>query len=89
MQHVEVPVPKPKKKELLLKLEAASINPVDWKMQKGMLRPLLPACLADCPISQVGNGNNDPIIPSVSSSTFSTLMLPLGIQGLKGENTKL
>jgi len=33
MQHVEVPVPKPKKKELLLKREAASINPVYWKMQ--------------------------------------------------------
>lgn len=28
--------------EVLLKLEATSLNPVDWKMQKGMLRPLLP-----------------------------------------------
>ncbi|GFZ01867.1 oxidoreductase, zinc-binding dehydrogenase family protein [Actinidia rufa] len=42
MQHVEVPVPTPKKDEVLLKLEAASINPVDWKTQKGMLRPLFP-----------------------------------------------
>lgn len=39
---MEVPVPTPKKDEVLLKLEAASINPVDWKIQKGMLRPLLP-----------------------------------------------
>ena len=31
LQHVEVPVPTPKKDEVLLKLEAASINPVDWK----------------------------------------------------------
>ncbi|KAJ0581184.1 putative NADPH:quinone reductase [Helianthus annuus] len=40
--HVEVPIPKPSKGELLLKLEATSINPVDWKIQKGMLRPLFP-----------------------------------------------
>lgn len=42
MQHVDVPVPSPEKDEVLLKLEAASLNPVDWKMQKGMLRPFLP-----------------------------------------------
>ena len=42
MQHVEVPVPTPKKDELLLKLEATSLNPVDWKIQKGILRPILP-----------------------------------------------
>ncbi|CAN6196495.1 unnamed protein product [Urochloa humidicola] len=29
LQHVEVPVPSPKKGEVLLKLEAASINPID------------------------------------------------------------
>jgi NADPH:quinone reductase-like Zn-dependent oxidoreductase len=39
---VEVPVPSPKKGEVLLKMEAASINPIDWKIQKGMLRPFLP-----------------------------------------------
>lgn len=42
LQHVEVPVPTPTKGEVLLKLEAASINPIDWKIQKGMLRPFLP-----------------------------------------------
>ncbi|KAJ0796541.1 putative NADPH:quinone reductase [Helianthus annuus] len=42
LKHVEVPIPKPSKGELLLKLEATSINPVDWKIQKGMLRPLFP-----------------------------------------------
>lgn len=42
MQHVEVAVPAPKKDEVLIKVEAASLNPVDWKMQKGMLRPILP-----------------------------------------------
>ncbi|KAI3926673.1 hypothetical protein MKW92_036306 [Papaver armeniacum] len=42
LKHVEVPVPSPKKDEVLLKLEATSKNPVDWKIQKGVLRPILP-----------------------------------------------
>ncbi|XP_062185559.1 chloroplast envelope quinone oxidoreductase homolog [Phragmites australis] len=53
MQHAEVPIPSAKKNELLLKLEAASINPVDWKMQKGMLRPLLPHRLPYIPVTDV------------------------------------
>ncbi|KAG1363460.1 Chloroplast envelope quinone oxidoreductase [Cocos nucifera] len=40
--HVKVPIPSPKKDEILLKLEATSINPVDWKFQKGVARPFLP-----------------------------------------------
>lgn len=39
-QHVEVAVPSPKTNEVLLKVEAVSINPIDWKIQKGLLRPL-------------------------------------------------
>ncbi|CAJ2655335.1 unnamed protein product [Trifolium pratense] len=39
LKHVEVPVPTPKNNEVLLKLEATSINPVDWKIQNGFLRP--------------------------------------------------
>ncbi|CAN1269431.1 Chloroplast envelope quinone oxidoreductase homolog [Linum perenne] len=42
LKHVEVPIPKPAKDEVLLKLEATSINPANWKVQKGLLRPLLP-----------------------------------------------
>lgn len=42
LQHVEVPVPTPSKGEVMLKFEAITLNPVDWKIQKGMLRPLLP-----------------------------------------------
>lgn len=42
LQHDEVQIPTPNKDELLIKVEAASINPCDWKVQKGMLWPLLP-----------------------------------------------
>ncbi|KAK8926284.1 hypothetical protein KSP39_PZI018824 [Platanthera zijinensis] len=41
-EHVEIRVPSPKRNEVLLKLEAASLNPVDWKTQKGNLRLLFP-----------------------------------------------
>nr|KYP68792.1 hypothetical protein KK1_022433 [Cajanus cajan] len=40
LKHVEVGVPNPKANEVLVKVEAISINPVDWKIQKGVLRPL-------------------------------------------------
>ncbi|CAK7357511.1 unnamed protein product [Dovyalis caffra] len=42
LKHVEVPVPSPKKDEVLLKLEATSLNPIDWKIKKGALRPIFP-----------------------------------------------
>ncbi|KAK4845757.1 hypothetical protein QYF36_008753 [Acer negundo] len=42
LQHVHVSVPTPNKDEVLMKLEAISLNPVDWKTQKGTFRPLLP-----------------------------------------------
>ncbi|KAF3796024.1 putative quinone-oxidoreductase-like protein [Nymphaea thermarum] len=40
--HVEIPIPVAKQGEVLLKLEATSLNPVDWRLQHGLLRPLLP-----------------------------------------------
>ncbi|KAL6851415.1 hypothetical protein ACP4OV_020348 [Aristida adscensionis] len=40
--YVEIPLPSLKKNEVLVKVEAASINPADWKIQKGMLRPFYP-----------------------------------------------
>jgi NADPH:quinone reductase-like Zn-dependent oxidoreductase len=42
MQYVEVPAPTPKKDEVLIKVEAASLSPVDWRIQQGMLRPMFP-----------------------------------------------
>ncbi|KAL5677746.1 hypothetical protein ACJX0J_013877, partial [Zea mays] len=40
--HVEVPIPSPKKGEVLIRMEATSINVVDWKFQNGFARPFMP-----------------------------------------------
>nr|GME19266.1 putative quinone-oxidoreductase homolog, chloroplastic [Ipomoea batatas] len=53
LKHVEVPVPTPKKGELLVKMEAVSINPVDWKIQTGALRPIFPRKFPHIPASDV------------------------------------
>ncbi|KAK9992948.1 hypothetical protein SO802_022651 [Lithocarpus litseifolius] len=63
LKYVEVPVPIPKKDELLLKLEATSINPFDWRIQKGVLRPFMPRKFPHIPgtdvageVVEVGSG---------------------------------
>uniref|UniRef100_A0A1J3JW46 Putative quinone-oxidoreductase-like protein, chloroplastic n=1 Tax=Noccaea caerulescens TaxID=107243 RepID=A0A1J3JW46_NOCCA len=53
LKHVQVPIPSPKSNEVLLKLEATSINPVDWKIQKGMIRPFLPRKFPCIPATDV------------------------------------
>ncbi|KAG9143535.1 hypothetical protein Leryth_015960 [Lithospermum erythrorhizon] len=42
LKHVEIPIPKPSKDEVLIKFEAVSLNPIDCKIQEGMARPILP-----------------------------------------------
>ncbi|MBA0790438.1 hypothetical protein Gohar_015089 [Gossypium harknessii] len=60
LKHVEVPIPTPNKDEILLKLDAISLNPVDWKIQEGVLRPFLPRkfpCIPDWPVRPgIGRG---------------------------------
>ncbi len=40
---VEVPAPEPAKKQIAIRVVAASVNPIDWKRAAGQLRFLLPA----------------------------------------------
>ncbi|RCV12365.1 hypothetical protein SETIT_2G263500v2 [Setaria italica] len=42
LKHAEVPIPSPNKGEVLIRMEATSINQVDWKFQKGVARPVMP-----------------------------------------------
>lgn len=53
LKHVDVPIPSPNKGEVLLKLEAASINPIDWKFQKGIVRPFLPRKFPFIPVGDM------------------------------------
>uniref|UniRef100_A0A7I4D4N5 Enoyl reductase (ER) domain-containing protein n=1 Tax=Physcomitrium patens TaxID=3218 RepID=A0A7I4D4N5_PHYPA len=42
LEYVEVPVPTPKKGDMLVKVEASSVNIVDWRIQDGLLKYVLP-----------------------------------------------
>ncbi|KAB1225533.1 hypothetical protein CJ030_MR1G017492 [Morella rubra] len=63
LKYVELPIPTPKKDEVLIKVEAASICPFEWKIQQGLLRPVIPRHLPYIPgtdvageIVEVGSG---------------------------------
>ncbi|KAJ4968670.1 hypothetical protein NE237_015371 [Protea cynaroides] len=53
LKHVEVPVPVPRKDEVLIKVEATSLNPLDWKIQKGVIRPFMPSKFPFIPATDV------------------------------------
>ncbi|KAF8694922.1 hypothetical protein HU200_038026 [Digitaria exilis] len=42
LKHAEVPIPSPGKGEVLIRMEATSLNVVDWRFQKGVARPVMP-----------------------------------------------
>ncbi|KAL8106578.1 quinone-oxidoreductase QR1, chloroplastic-like [Apium graveolens] len=53
LKNVEVPIPMPKKDEVLIKVEAVGINPIDFKIQHGFLRPLAPKKFPHIPGSDI------------------------------------
>nr|CAB3453868.1 unnamed protein product [Digitaria exilis] len=42
LKHMEVPIPSPGKGEVLIRMEATSLNVADWMFQKGAARPVMP-----------------------------------------------
>lgn len=42
LTYKDVPIPEPQDHEVLIKVEYASINPVDWKIREGLLKSRLP-----------------------------------------------
>ncbi|KAG5567223.1 hypothetical protein RHGRI_002697 [Rhododendron griersonianum] len=69
LKHVELPVPAQKEDEVLLKIEAVSINPIDWKLQKGIARPLLP--------------RKFPFVPSATDVSGEVVTVGSGVKNFK------
>lgn len=42
LEFKEVPTPKPKNNEVLIKIKYAAVNPVDWKIREGLLKSRFP-----------------------------------------------
>lgn len=59
---IDVPNPKPKENEVLIHIEYASVNPVDWKIREGLLKsrmphefPLIPGWDASGVVKEIGS----------------------------------
>ncbi|KAG6403494.1 hypothetical protein SASPL_135717 [Salvia splendens] len=56
LKEVEVPVGRASKGEVVVKVEATTLNPIDWKLQKGALRPFMPKKFPYIPAIEVAGG---------------------------------
>lgn len=59
LQLEEVPVPVPAKDEVLIKVVASGVNPIDWKLREGLMQhplPYIPGVEASGVVTAVGEG---------------------------------
>ncbi|HEY9261282.1 NADP-dependent oxidoreductase [Chitinophaga sp.] len=59
LQLEEVPVPVPAKDQVLIKVVASGVNPIDWKLREGMMQhplPYIPGVEASGVVTAVGDG---------------------------------
>lgn len=42
LKEIDIPKPTPKEKQVIVKLHATSINPIDWKLREGYLKAMMP-----------------------------------------------
>src|SRR5437773_10379703 len=59
LQYEDVPQPQPRPNEILVRVHAASVNPVDWKIREGHLSATLPMIMGidfSGVVESVGNG---------------------------------
>lgn len=64
LKYEQIPVPRPGKKELLVEIHAAGVNPVDWKIRKGYRKelfklPLIPGWDFSGVVRAKGEGADD------------------------------
>ncbi|XP_015087396.1 chloroplast envelope quinone oxidoreductase homolog [Solanum pennellii] len=85
LKHVEVPVPTPNKDEVLIKLEATSLNPLDLRFQKGVARPFVPPKFPVIPCADVAGevvevGSN--VVKFKAGDKVVALLNPVSAGGL-------
>jgi NADPH:quinone reductase-like Zn-dependent oxidoreductase len=47
-----LPTPQPAEDEVLIRIKAAGVNPVDWKIREGWLKDLMPKWKAGTPAAK-------------------------------------
>src|SRR6476469_8377841 len=59
LQYQDVPQPKPKANQILVRVHAAGVNPIDWKLREGFLSAPLPMIMGidfSAVVESVGSG---------------------------------